>query len=140
MKHLYFGIGILLLLLLGSILVALFIHRSAGACIRQLEEAVEFLNLDDFPAAKEAGKGAADRWERRAPLLSAFLTHDELEEINNGFSDLRSYAQTQIRAEFRCCCDKLLVYLKHLSQSEIPKYYNFLSIRIGTCLLYPFVV
>ena len=132
MKHLYIGSAILLVLLACSIFSAWYISHSTQICIKQLHIAMDFLETDDFSIAKEYGLRAAQVWERRASSLSAFLSHNELEEVSNTFTALRSSAATQVRAEFRRCCDEMLLLLDHLSQSEIPKYYNFLSICIGT--------
>ncbi len=126
MKYLYIGGGILLVLLALSILSGIMISGCVDTARAELVQAVEEMDGGDFSLAVTHGTAAAKEWESHKNLLSALLSHEELDEISTGFSDLRSYAVTRTEEEYRARCLELEFRLEHIAEMDVPFYYNFL--------------
>ena len=126
MKYFYIGLGVLAVLLALSIGSSALLCRSTQDPERLLQNADAALLADDFPAAAALAGRAARAFDRRRDLLSAMLSHEELDEIAIGFSDLEVYAAEGSREEFRARCKELQFRLRHIAEMDLPFYYNFL--------------
>ncbi len=126
MKYFYIGLGVLAVLLALSIGSSALLCRSTQEPERLLRDADAALLADDFPAAAALAGRAARAFDRRRALLSSLLSHEELDEIAIGFSDLEVYAAEGSREEFRARCKELQFRLRHIAEMDLPFYYNFL--------------
>lgn len=126
MKYFYIGLGVLAALLILSIAGSALLCRSTQEPERLLRDADAALLADDFPAAAALAGRAARAFDRRRALLSSLLSHEELDEIAIGFSDLEVYAAEGSREEFRAHCKELQFRLRHIAEMDLPFYYNFL--------------
>lgn len=131
MKYLYIGGGILLALLCVCILLGSVIANRVDEPERLLAQAVDALDGGDFSAATGLAREAREEWEARRHLLSALLSHQELEEVVQGFAELESYALGGEETEFRVRCQSLRERLRHIAEMDVPNYYNFLTRCIG---------
>lgn len=125
MKYFLIGLGTLLAVLAASILSCVLIASALSAPERALEQA-EQLAETDFQSAVSHAETAADGWERHRHFLSSFLSHDELDEVDRAFSELQTYGRTHTAEEFEVRCAELRLRLRHISEMDIPFYYNFL--------------
>ena len=132
MKYLYFGAGILAVLLAACIFSTFLISGCTAKTLESLEQALSAFDGGNFPAAAEHADRAKSEWERHSNLLSAMLSHEELDEIESVFSALESYGKTETGDEFRSSCAELALRLRHIRQMDVPFYYNFLVYSIGT--------
>lgn len=126
MKYLSIGIGILAVLLAVCIFSSVWVAKSVETAQAALSEAVQALNRGDLDAAMLRGEDAATQWNRHANVFGVFLSHEEIDEISVGFSNLRAYADNGASEDYRVCCAELLFRLSHIAQMDIPFYYNFL--------------
>ena len=126
MKHFYLGLGILAVLLALCIGSSVLLCRSTRESEAHLQEAAAALEADDLPAAANHAQQAKRAFDRRQELLSAFLSHEELDEIAIDFAELEVYGQEGSREEFRARCASLLLRLRHVAEMDVPFYYNFL--------------
>lgn len=117
MKHFWIGLSILALLLALSIGSLLFMSVTTEKVAALLDEA-QSLKPE---AAMEKVSQAEDLWNRRYGLMAALTDHEGLNEIRQGFAELKTCPQD---FETRCC--GLASLVRGLSQSEMPYYYNFL--------------
>ena len=125
MKYLYIGLGTLIVLLAASILSCVLIASALDVPERSLEQAQLSVDTDLQDAVRYAEE-AADAWEQRRHFLSSFLSHDELDEVDRAFVELRTYGRTRTQEEFEARCAELRLRLRHISEMDIPFYYNFL--------------
>lgn len=132
MKYLYIGIGVLVLLLAGCILSTALISVCTCKAADALEVALSAFDEGSFSAAAAQAEYAKSEWDRHAKLLSALLSHEELDEIDAAFTALDSYRKTQTADEFRNRCAELSLRLRHITQMDIPFYYNFFVSPLGT--------
>ena len=126
MKLLYLGLGILAVLLALCIGSSVLLCRSTRESEAHLQEAAAALEADNFSAAANHAQQAKQAFDRRQELLSAFLSHEELDEIAIDFAELEVYGQEGSREEFRARCEALLFRLRHVAEMDVPFYYNFL--------------
>ena len=132
MKYLYIGVGVLAVLLAACILSTTVISSCTRETADALEHALSAFDEDDFPAAAAQASRAKSEWDQHAKLLSALLSHEELDEIDTAFTALDSYRKTQTADEFRSRCAELSLRLRHITQMDIPFYYNFFVRPLGT--------
>ena len=126
MKYFIAGVGILAVLLALSILSGVFVANRVQPARRELSAAVAALEREEYDAACSHAETAAKKWKAEQPKLSAILSHETLEEIALAFSDLRVYSEREYYAEFLARCKLLQMQLKHISQMDIPSYFNLL--------------
>lgn len=132
MKYLYLGAAILAVLLAVCILSTAVIGSHTRRIAETLEDALSAFDGGNLSEAAALADRAKNTWERSAKLLSAMLSHEELDEIDTAFSALDSYRRTQAADEFRSRCAELALRLRHIAQMDIPFYYNFFVHFIGT--------
>lgn len=125
MKYLYIGIGVLAALLALCILSTLLVSFGTRAALSSLETSLTAFDEGDFLTAMEHAMHAKSEWEQHSGLLSTLLSHEELDEIDAGFTALSSYCITKTTDEFRSLCAELSLRLRHITQMDIPFYYNF---------------
>ena len=78
MKYLYFGAGILAVLLAACIFSTFLISGCTAKTLESLEQALAAFDGGNFPAAAEHANRAKSEWERHSNFLSAMLSHEEL--------------------------------------------------------------
>ena len=125
MKYFYIGLGTLLTVLAASILSCVLIASALAEPEHSLEQAGQ-LAQTDFQSAVNHAQAAVNGWERHRHFLSSFLSHDELDETDRAFSELQTYGKTHTTEEFEVRCAELRLRLRHISEMDIPFYYNFL--------------
>ena len=132
MKYFYTGFAVLAVLLAASLACNALISRSTEHTLAALEEALAAFDAGDADAAAESAALAQTHWRKSSNFLSAVLSHEELDEIENAFVALDSYTRTQSEDEFRRSCAELTFRLRHITQRDIPFYYNFFTRVIGS--------
>ena len=131
MKYFYTGLAVLAVLLAASLLCNTLIDKSTERALAALDDALAAFDAGDTEAAAAKAALAQEHWRKKSNFLSAILSHEELDEIENAFIALDSYTKTQSDEEFRRSCAELRFRLRHITQREIPFYYNFFTRVIG---------
>lgn len=106
MKRSWFGLGLLVVLLAGAILVGTAmddIQRPVAADLRR----AAILSEEDWEAAKSLAAMAEDRWSEKERFCACFADHTPLEEIRQGFAELRVYADSEETPHFAAQCAQL---------------------------------
>lgn len=132
MKYFYTGAAVLAVLLAASLWCNLLISRSTERAVAALDDALVAFDAGDAETAAARAARAQAHWREKSNFLSAVLSHEELDEIENAFTALDSYTKTQSEDEFRRSCAELLFRLRHITQRDVPFYYNFFIRVIGT--------
>lgn len=126
MKYFTIGISFLAALLAASILAGVLVASWVKPANSHLTRAVDALAREDYDNAVEQAIAAEKKWKAEQQKLSAFLSHETLEEVAVAFSDLHVYSERQNYSEFLARCKLLQMQLKHISEMDIPYYYNLL--------------
>ena len=123
MKHLWSGIGILLVLvILGSILTVSFtaIHTPLS---QTLEQAADFAYKGNMDAALSAVADAQSRWQQCRLFSAAILDHRLLEEMEELFVELR---YTQDAEQIASLCARLSSRAAEMAESQTITWWNLL--------------
>ena len=127
MKLCWLGCGILAALLALSLLSGMLTQHSTREASAALSQALKALDRDEISEAVEAGAQARQHWQRHRRFLCAVLSHDELDDIEQGFAELRAYSAVGDAAELRTRCEVLLLRLRHIARLDTPSAENFLT-------------
>ena len=92
MSRIYYGIGILLLLLLLCSLFSLWSPRVHLGISGQLEQAAAFACQGDWPQAAVLANQAAAVWKKAHGLTAVSTDHAPMEQIDALFAELQVYA------------------------------------------------
>lgn len=126
MKHLWFGLGIIILLFslcIGSFCLLQVKTEETLLCLEQAQAAAE---KEDSAAALRHSAAAQRVWEENEGFIDMVMSHEETDDIHREFSDLMVYAKTGKREEFLSSCAKLLAMVEHLTEMERPIWRNLL--------------
>lgn len=132
MKYLYLGAAILAVLLAACILSGVLVSTATEGALDSLDLALEAFDRSGLAQAAPYAKAAKQDWQRHSRLLSALLGHEELDEIEALFTSLESYTRTASADDFRSVCAELALRLRHITQMDVPFYYNFFVRSIGS--------
>lgn len=100
MSRIYYGIGILLLLLLVCSLFSLWAPRVHLGISGQLEQAAAFACRGDWPQAAALANQAAAAWKKSHGLTAVSTDHAPMEQIDALFAELQVYAARQDMSNF----------------------------------------
>lgn len=126
MKHLWFGLGILAVLLTVCLGAFNLLQAKSGETIEMLEKAQSAAIRGDTALALHYSELARDTWERHEGFIDIIMSHEETDDIHREFSDLLVYAENGKKEEFLSSCGKLLVMVNHLTEMERPIWRNLL--------------
>lgn len=123
MKHLYLGLGILVVLLilglLGLFLLTHNLEQAALALDQAYAQAMKGRNQE----AREAALYARSRWESLYGLTASLVDHGPLDEVNRAFAELESQEDPK---ELAKNCRVLSCLVRGIARREKPLYYNIL--------------
>lgn len=125
-RHFWIGLTILLLLLALSVGSLVCIGHGVAGIERQLLLAWQEAAAGNVTAAHGHAQKAESDWDRLHHLAACFTSHEELEDIEQGFHELRSWNATGSAPEYAASCIRLAYSVRALAEDEIPYYYNFL--------------
>lgn len=127
MKHLYVGAAILALCLALCTTTTALLSRDVGKAAAALERAEQAAALGDFDSAAQLTAQAQRFWESRRGFFGMVLRHSEADQVNASFRALLVYARNHCAEEFGPNCAALIGQIQHLSEMEMPYYYNILA-------------
>ena len=122
MKYLYLGAAILATILLFCIFSGSHLSQRFDQVIDPLERACEAYAQGKPDEARALESQAASAWQRELSGLSAYLSHNDLDEITQAFSALQDAPQEDFLPE----CRKLLSMLYQVQSEDRPSLENLL--------------
>ena len=125
MIRFWFGIGLLLVLLAGSIGVRLGLvpFHEKGADI--LDEAAQLALQGDWAAAIAKTSALDEQWQQRQKLTAAFVDHEPLEEAHALFAELARMTPEQAW-EFSAVCVHLAETFRAIAEPLDLKWWSLL--------------
>ncbi|MEE1198293.1 MAG: DUF4363 family protein [Acutalibacteraceae bacterium] len=116
MKRLF--AAIILIIFLTSLCVAatLIVSNSYRSFQQELSECVTALKQKDYDVAKEKSAALANVWQEKRGMLSAFINHQTVEEVDETVAQLSSFANKENEAHFLAECEVLK--LKFIEMKE----------------------
>lgn len=126
MKQLWFGIGLLVLLLVGGIFSSFFIQQTQSPISAQLDRAADAGFLEKWEEAQQRFSSAQTRWEKHKKVLAAIADHGPMEEIDCLFEELEFYIRAEESAMFAGLCSRLSQLFRSLAESNLLSWWNLL--------------
>ena len=126
MKHLWFGAGLLAVLLVISICLGSLLEQTHHEPAADLEKAVDAALAQDWDLASALYIRAKKHWDRHRNLSAALVSHNSLDLIDNSFARLKIYGNRQDTTAFCATCAQLAQQLRSLPQSHSFSWWNLL--------------
>ena len=115
MKRIWFGVGLMILLLILSIGSGLVMERIQSAQSENLNRAARLAADGDWAAARTLVSQARQQWDRRQTLISALSSQASMDEIDGLFAQLEVFSEARSATSFSSTC----VYLACLLESLV---------------------
>ena len=100
MSRIRIGIGILLLLLVITGISSFSVPQMHLEISRQLAQAAQYAQQENWPQAGELADRAALSWEKARSLTAIAADHEPIDEIDALFAELEVYAARREITEF----------------------------------------
>ena len=118
MKRIWFGAGLLALLLIlsiftGNLMCGIWQHQA-----KNLSRAAELATDGDWAAADALLEEFAREWDRRQFLVAALFRHEEIDGISSLFAQLKVFSDARRAVSFGSTCAALSELLSALGQSH----------------------
>ena len=125
MKRIWFGVGLLIALLLLGLLCGFLVERSQLVGAEKLERASAFAAEGDWAAAKTALAEAKQLWNQKRPLITVLCDHEPIEQVEKLYAKLEIFADERSIISFRSACAELSYQLEALGRSHSFTLGNF---------------
>jgi len=128
MKHLSIGIGLLAVLLAGSLLTLWYTVQYLDDTEQPLRDLIPYLDTGNYSDMLPLIEESQRCWESHRGYFCSLFSHTELEDVEQTFAALKAYAEQEELAELRDAHTRLLAMLEHLRNMDKPYYYNILTV------------
>lgn len=118
MKRIWFGAGLLVLLLALSLGSSALMKKAWQTQSQNLDDAAQLASDGDWAAAEVLWEEAKQEWERRQPLIAALCRHETIDEIDGLFAQLAVFSAGRRAVSFGSTCVYLSRQLDSLAQSH----------------------
>lgn len=109
---------VITVLFLGTITFAVlqhvYIKNKTDLFISYCEEAIDYVNIDDFDSAKEKIILINKEWEKSEKTLEALVEHDEIDKIEMSLRLITSYTNSEEKAMFLSEANVLTFLFGHI--------------------------
>ena len=126
MKHLWFGVGLLTLLLIVSLWLGKSAENLHTPAARDLEKAADAALNEDWPLAVALYTRAEKHWRKHRDLTAILAHHSLIEQIDIGFAVLKDHSRCKEDDTFAASCSQLVQQLCGLSETHRLYWWNLL--------------
>lgn len=127
MKRLWFGVGLLAVIVVLGILLSSVMERSNRECSELLYQAADRAMADDWENARILTDSAREKWQKNWAVTASLADHQPMDDIDALFAELEIYLRAADPMNFSGTGAKLASLLDALSQSHQLKLWNLLS-------------
>ena len=125
MKRCWFGLGLLILMLVGGLLVTRSMDRNYSRMSHQLAAAREAALAEEWNTVRALLEDAKDTWQARWHFSAAFSDHEPMDQIESCFAQLEVFLKMRDPVSFCGSCRYLSKQLEALGQSHSFNLQNF---------------
>lgn len=126
MKHLWFGVGLLAVLLVVSLALGGVLEDAHQPSAKDLEKAAEAAMDENWALASALQARAKKQWQKHRNLSAVLVNHEPLQQIEADFSALERYAACRDDAAFCATCAQLAQQLRSLPETHSLTLWNLL--------------
>ena len=125
MKRIWFGAGLLIVLLFLGFICGFVIERSQLSGAAMLEHASGLAAEGDWAAARTALHEAKQLWDRKYFFIAVLCDHEPIEQVQRLYAKLEVFSDERSIVSFRSTCMELARQLEALSRSHSFTLENF---------------
>ena len=125
MTRLWFGVGLLVVLLLGGIALRCGIVPFHENLAQELDTAAELAVAGNWEQAQNAAFSARTRWQRHQDRISAVTDHEPMEQMEALFQEL-SMLDSDRAVDFACICVQLSQTAQAIGETQALKWWGIL--------------
>lgn len=126
MRRLWISVGLLLLLLGGSLFNAWYAKELTDAMGEQLRLAQQMTETGRWEQALALTQEVYDQWESRHFYLHSTMRHSDTDQILRGFRTVIEYLRLQEPDQYNAANADLITQLELLAEMEQPSVVNVL--------------
>lgn len=126
MKRLWISVGLLLLLLGGSLFNAWYAKELTDTMGEQLRLAQQMTQTGQWEQALDLTQEVYDHWESRHFYLHSTMRHSDTDQILRGFRTVMEYLRLQEPDQYNAANADLITQLELLAEMEQPSVVNVL--------------
>lgn len=125
MIRLWFGVGLLVVLLLGGIALWLGIAPFHEDLAQALDTAAELAITGSWEQAQATAFSARDRWQRHQDCIAAVTDHEPMEQMEAMFQELDMMGADRA-VDFACVCVHLAQTARAIGETQRLKWWGIL--------------
>lgn len=126
MKHLLWGLGLLLVLLLAGIVTASLLEENTLPVSQTFLEAADAAQVGDWQRAQELTADALRYWQRKRDLTAALIDHAPLSQVEALFAQLGVHARQKDGAAYASVCTQLSCLTRAINEENVFSWWNLL--------------
>lgn len=126
MKRCWFGLGLLIFLLIGGLVVTGCMTGNHGEVARDLDRAALAAEESRWEEAGAALRQAQSRWQKKWAMSAAFADHGPMEEIDGLFAQAQIYLRSQNPEAMAAICAQLSRLVEAVGEAHALTWSNLL--------------
>lgn len=126
MKRCWFGLGLLLCLLVGGLLVTRIMTKSHGELSVLLDSASAAAAREDWAEAETQLHGARRKWEADWHFSAAFADHEPMEDMDGLFAQAEVYLRSRNPEALAATCAQLARSAEAIGEAHALNWSNLL--------------
>ena len=126
MKRLWFGIGILVLLLCIGIGVTIAMDRHHRNISENMQAAAAAVQSEDWESAAAYAGSAESKWNAWRHFAASFADHEPLEQMDSLFAELKVYENMTMASDYAAVCTHLSELARAIGESHALNWWNLL--------------
>lgn len=126
MKRCWFGLGLLVALLAGSLALSWYMDQAHAPMAEAIDQAAQRALINDWGNAEALAQKAKGSWEKHWHINATFADHEPMESIDSLFAQLEVYADSHDPVSFAATCAQLRIRLEAMGDAHGLDWWNLL--------------
>ena len=126
MKRIWISLGILVLVLAGTLVHISGVRSVTGSITNRLDRAEAVVEQGDWEQARQLTQEAKEEWESVDTWFAIMLRVGDTDEVTTGFQEVMGFLQYEETAEYDSANGTLVEKVKHLYETERLSWTNLL--------------
>ena len=125
-RHLWIGVGLLLVLLIAGLLLTTFVDHTCIPISQLLEQAGNVSEQGDWETASMLVHSAQIQWEENWNRIATLADHSPMDEIDGLFAQTMAYAKGVSAVDLTAYCRRLASLIRAVSEAHSLTWWNLI--------------
>ena len=126
MKRCWFGLGLLVALLIGGLLVTAVMAARHDRLSTLLDRAAAAAEAGDWAEAEDRFRDAQRSWEKFWHTSAAFMDHEPMEDMDCSFAQAEVFLRNRDTVAMAALCRQLARRAAAIGDAHVPHWWNLL--------------